>query len=162
VSSSEGPPRKKKSRIPGPVGDLLLQDDEGVFAVGAEGKGKAVMSDRDDGDDEAFRSGAWLSALHSLNVEDFDPGRYAILRVTVSRIKASKIQQVQNFVAVIKELTSNVFGDAVVSLKVSISVDLIKHQGNCLSGWEHRNYHFKGFHFSLAFISLLPSLGFLG
>jgi hypothetical protein len=38
------------------------------------------------------------------------------------------------FVAVIKELTSNVFGDAVVSLKVSISVDLIKHQGNCLSG----------------------------
>jgi len=77
VSSSEGPPRKKKSRIPGPVGDLLLQDDEGV-AVGADGKGKAVMSDRDDGDDEAFRSGAWLSALHSLNVEDFDPGKYIV------------------------------------------------------------------------------------
>jgi hypothetical protein len=54
-----------------------LQDDEGV-AVGAEGKGKAVMSDRDDGDDEAFRSGAWLSALHSLNVEDFDPGKYIV------------------------------------------------------------------------------------
>lgn len=76
-SFSEGPPRKKKSRIPGPVGDLLLQDDEGV-AVGADGKGKAVMSDRDDGDDEAFRSGAWLSALHSLNVEDFDPGKWIV------------------------------------------------------------------------------------
>lgn len=55
------------------------------------------------------------------------------------------------FVAVIKELASDVFGDAVVSLKVSTSVDLIKHQDDSLSGWDHWKYHFKRFHISLTF-----------
>lgn len=64
---------RKKPRIPGPVGDLFRreQPDEGDVV---DDDGNAVGSGEEDFNDRIFRKGAWISALQSLNVEEFDPG----------------------------------------------------------------------------------------
>lgn len=109
---------RKKPRIPGPVGELFRKDQASEGDVVDGDVNAAFGSGKDDLSDRIFRKGAWIRALHSLNVEEFDPARYAILKVTASSIGTSRAQTVPHFVAVIKELTPNVFGDAEVVLKI--------------------------------------------
>lgn len=72
--SGEGAARKKP-RIPGPVGELFRKDqpDEGDVV---DGDGNGLRSAEDDFNERVFRNGAWISALQSLNVDEFDPGRW--------------------------------------------------------------------------------------
>lgn len=70
--SGEG---RKRPRIPGPVGDLFRkgqggEDEDDVV----NGDGNAA---EDEFNDRVFRKGAWICALQSLNVADFDPGNYS-------------------------------------------------------------------------------------
>ena len=71
--ADDGGGPRKKPRIPGPVGEIFRkgQHDDGDAA---DGDGNAVGDGEDDFNDRVFRKGAWITALQSLNVEEFDPG----------------------------------------------------------------------------------------
>ncbi|CAK9220454.1 unnamed protein product [Sphagnum jensenii] len=106
---------KRSSKIPGPAGDLrrgrTVDKGGGGIPSSPSKKGKHSC-------DDEFKRGPWLAALKALDVAEFDPVRYPVLKSTVSTIKASPSQaQVPNFVAVIKELRRNDYGDASVLLK---------------------------------------------
>lgn len=127
-SGGDGGGPSKKLRIPGPVGDLVLKeqcnDGDSIGVIGNDnGNGNAFSSRETEFNDTIFRKGAWISALQSLDVDEFDPARYAILKVTASSIGSSRAQEVPHFVAIIKELTPTVFGDAAVVLKACAGSD---------------------------------------
>jgi hypothetical protein len=71
-SGADGGGPRKKPRIPGPVGDLFQKDEEGAV----KGDGHGLGAREDDFNDRDFRKGAWICALQSLNVEEFDPGMH--------------------------------------------------------------------------------------
>lgn len=77
-SGAHGGGPRKKPRIPGPVGDLFLreQPDDGDVVDGGGGDGSGFRTREDDFNDRVFRRGAWVSALRSLDVDDFNPGMY--------------------------------------------------------------------------------------
>jgi hypothetical protein len=85
---------KRSSKIPGPAGDLrrgtTVDKGGGGIPSSPSKKGKHSC-------DDEFKRGPWLAALKALDVAEFDPVRYPVLKSTVSAIKASPSQaQVPN------------------------------------------------------------------
>lgn len=85
---------KRSSKIPGPAGDLrrgtTVDKGGGGIPSSPSKKGKHYC-------DDEFKRGPWLAALKALDVAEFDPVRYPVLKSTVSTIKASPSQaQVPN------------------------------------------------------------------
>ncbi|KAJ7532565.1 hypothetical protein O6H91_13G009500 [Diphasiastrum complanatum] len=113
--------------IPGPAGAVQkclgqrIQQSDPEFNANfdnADYLRKASRLRADSTDDTDFKSGAWMTALNFLGIENITSVQYSKQISTISSIKRSPNQsRIPKLLAVVKTCTPNGFGDAFVTLK---------------------------------------------